>query len=966
MMELIHDLAPGAQLYFATANPTQAQFAQNILNLRAAGCDIIVDDVSYFAEGVFQDDNVAQAVNTVTASGALYFSSAGNSGNENDNTSGVWEGDFVDAGTGLPITAALGTLHNFSGGTLYNILTLGGRITLKWSDPLGLSANDYDLYVTNAGATAIVAASTNVQDGNDNPYEDAGTRATGERIYILKKNAAAQRALHLNTNRGLLTFHTPGVIYGHNAAGSAYTVAATPTSVPFGGTASTTGPFPNPFNAGNKVEGFSSDGPRRIFYNPDGSPITPGNVLFGTNGGTVLQKPDITAGDGALTTTPGFIPFFGTSAAAPHAAAIAALIKSALPAITPAQIRTALMSSAIDIEAPGFDRDAGAGIIMAYEALLAAGATPIASDLSLGTVTTVETGGNGNGVVEPGDGVSITVQLTNSSPLTSTNVNAVLTTSTPGVVITQNTANYGDIVGNSSGVNTATPFLVTLNPQVPCGTLINFTLTATYGGGVSPKAFNFTVSTGAAGIPTIIATLGSAPPAGAGYVASQGTQTNRLNRNAIISGCGAAKPTPVIQEAPGTAKAYHAYTFTNTSTGSQCVTVNLSGASAINLYTVTYNNNGYVPANPLTNYLADFGSSGNSLSYSFTAPPGQQFTVVVHEVLTNGGIGTTYNLNVDLKSCLLPPALILPSSPVVITAENATPVNNAPDPGETLTLNLPLINTGSGNTTNLVATLLPTGGVTSPGGPQSYGVVMGSGPSVARPYTFTAAGNCGENITLTLALQDGTTDLGTISYTLRLGTVGAESAPVTFANTTPIIIPGTGTGATVGAPANPYSSDIVVSGLTGTISKIKVGLKQFNHTFPDDVGVLLVSPTGQKMILMSSAGDGSGVVNADLVLDDAAATLLPATGLIVSGTYRPLNVSSAGDSYVSPAPAGPYQNPAPLGTATLASSFGGQNPNGTWKLFVIDNFADDAGNFNGGWDITINYSAGVQCSSSIA
>ena len=89
------------------------------------------------------------------------------------------------------------------------------------------------------------------------------------------------------------------------------------------------------------------------------------------------QKPDITAADGTATGVAGFNPFFGTSAAAPHAAAIAALIKSAGP-FTPAQIRTALTSSAIDIEAAGTDRDTGAGIVMAFQALQFLGVTPAA------------------------------------------------------------------------------------------------------------------------------------------------------------------------------------------------------------------------------------------------------------------------------------------------------------------------------------------------------------------------------------------------------------------------------------------------------------------------------------------------------------------------------------------------------------------------------------------------------------
>ncbi len=95
MMEIVYDLAPGAKLFFATADNGPASFAQNILNLQAAGCDILVDDVFYFNESPFQDGIIAQAVNTVTANGALYFSSAGNEGNKAHNFSGTWEGDFV-------------------------------------------------------------------------------------------------------------------------------------------------------------------------------------------------------------------------------------------------------------------------------------------------------------------------------------------------------------------------------------------------------------------------------------------------------------------------------------------------------------------------------------------------------------------------------------------------------------------------------------------------------------------------------------------------------------------------------------------------------------------------------------------------------------------------------------------------------------------------------------------------------
>src|SRR5262249_47001365 len=88
MMEIVADLAPDAQLYFATAFHGVASFASNIQALRSAGCDIIIDDVGYFNESPFQDGPIAQAVNAVTVNGALYFSSAANSGNKDSGTSG--------------------------------------------------------------------------------------------------------------------------------------------------------------------------------------------------------------------------------------------------------------------------------------------------------------------------------------------------------------------------------------------------------------------------------------------------------------------------------------------------------------------------------------------------------------------------------------------------------------------------------------------------------------------------------------------------------------------------------------------------------------------------------------------------------------------------------------------------------------------------------------------------------------
>ncbi|HKQ75439.1 MAG TPA: S8 family serine peptidase [Blastocatellia bacterium] len=384
MLEIIHDLAPGAQLFFARGGGGPANMANNIQLLAGApnNCDIIVDDIFYTSVGVFQDDVIARAVNTVTAAGVLYFSSAGNAGNLNDGTAGVWEGDFVDGGT-LGLLPG-GRVHDFGGGVISNRLDdigTGGNsrlpVSLKWSDPLGGSNNDYDLFILNPSLTAVIASSTNTQNGSQDPVEEIdnadmpnpATFNTGDRVVIFRNNGEATRALHLNTNRGELAIATDGQTFGHKAAADAFGVAAT--RAPGGGARFVGG-------ATNPVETFSSDGRRRIFYDQLGNAITPGNVLFGTNGGVVRQKPDIAAADCVSTAAPGFGVFCGTSAAAPHAAAVAALVLSFNPALTPAQVRAALTSTALDIEAAGADRDSGAGIVMALQAIGAVSSADLA------------------------------------------------------------------------------------------------------------------------------------------------------------------------------------------------------------------------------------------------------------------------------------------------------------------------------------------------------------------------------------------------------------------------------------------------------------------------------------------------------------------------------------------------------------------------------------------------------------
>lgn len=192
MMEIVHDLAPGAKLFFASAFNSPESFADNIRTLRNVyGCEIIVDDVSYSDEGVFQDSGIAQAVNDVTASGALYFSSAGNAGNLTSGNSSTWEGDFnAGSASGSPLPAGY-TLHIFSGTQQFNRLAAASQVVdLQWSDPLGASNNDYDLFVLNSAGTSVLCASTDTQTGTQNPFEECfnnGGFPGNSRIVVAKK-----------------------------------------------------------------------------------------------------------------------------------------------------------------------------------------------------------------------------------------------------------------------------------------------------------------------------------------------------------------------------------------------------------------------------------------------------------------------------------------------------------------------------------------------------------------------------------------------------------------------------------------------------------------------------------------------------------------------------------------------------------------------------------------------------------
>ncbi len=707
MLQIVHAVLPGAQLYFATAFNSISDFANNIAamgglttfrgaavtgTVLSPACHIIVDDIFYFAEsglhdgqatGVTSTSNmgiVTQAVNDVTAAGVLYFSSAGNSGNLNDTTSGAWEGDFTAPGGAIPLgSLGVGDALLWNGVDVGNTIsgTSTSSIIMQWADPLGGATNDYDLFRLNAGLTAVQSSSTNVQNGTQDPIE-AVTQAAGSRLVVVRRAGAAPRFISLTTNRGRLQYSTSGQIRGHSGAASAFGTAATPTSPGSGG------PFPGRFVGTNVVETFSSDGLRRVFFDASNAAITPGNFLASTSGGLLRQKPDITAADGAPTTVPGFERFFGTSAAAPHAAAISGLvreafIKNGVASPTPAQIRTALTSTALDIEAVGVDRDSGPGIIQAFQAIQSTG---LASGAGLvqGAVTAVERPGSGNGdtTIDPGDQGNLTITLENAGTASATGISATLSTSTPGVTILNATRSYADIAAAASGSNTL-PFVIYVAPTFVCAATIDFTLTVAYSGGVtgrSPQVFKFRINAGTAetGLTTQLDAV--APPASGVYAGAAVSQTSRLLGSGVISTCAAPKANPGLSgSGAGLARKVETYTFQNPG-AARCVSVTLgypSGVPAGGPYTnfissVAYS--AYTPATPNTGYIADLGSSFVSLgaagsatgTYSFLAPAGAPFTVTVVEATNNGvpaspADANTYTLAVGgLSVCKAPTA----------------------------------------------------------------------------------------------------------------------------------------------------------------------------------------------------------------------------------------------------------------------------------------------------------------------
>ena len=313
----------------------------------------------------------------------------------------------------------------------------------------------------------------------------------------------------------------------------------------------------------------------------------------------------------------------------------------------------------------------------------------------------------------------------------------------------------------------------------------------------------------------------------------------------------------------------------------------------------------------LTNSAPGFMTNAVSLSSASTDPVSTNHSAIYVATVVN-------------------PAPQIINAGAVLTYESG-PVNGAVDPGETVTLSLSLANIGSLDTVNLKATLLPTGGVTSPTAPQYYGALIRGGSSAARSFTFTSSAAPGGVTVATLQLQDQ--NLGASAPTVVF-TFPAPKAS-SFSSTAAIMIPDHGAG-------SPYPSTITVAGLTGQVTKATVTLNGFAHSFPHDVSVLLASPAGTDVLVMSHTGGGYAVNNLMLTFDDDASGLLPNSNLLASGTNRP-SVYQGPIALPGTGSYGPYQY--------ALSAVNGSDPNGSWSLYVFDDTAGDAGVIASGWTL---------------
>jgi len=433
MMQLIHDVAPGADLAFHTAFGGRANFAQGIVDLANAGADVTVDDIFYFAEPFFQDGPIAQAVNAVSNAGVPHFASAGNEAAqsyESDSWSTVSRPDGTPVYDFDPDSASVDTSQTV---TVAPGLFGPARFIFQWDDPAASASSespgadtDLDLELYNQDGE-LVAQSAFPNIGGD-PVEvlqftnPDGFNAADFELRIVKAGDGPTPGLikytySLALPQEFLTNSSSSV--GHNnATGGAGVAAASFADTPEFGTEPP------------EAEPFTSLGGTPYLFNVDGSRKSSPEVR---------DQPRFTGPDSTSTTVEGFDQFSGTSAAAPHVAALAALQKQADPSLSPGEIYTDLADGAVDMLPPttptppgeppavsdpeGFDLLTGAGFVNADSTITSADGPP---SIELATSGTVSFGqrffDSDEGVLYDQPAATIEIVNTGNSELTVSNV----------------------------------------------------------------------------------------------------------------------------------------------------------------------------------------------------------------------------------------------------------------------------------------------------------------------------------------------------------------------------------------------------------------------------------------------------------------------------------------------------------------------------------------------------------------
>lgn len=362
MLEIIYDLAPGVSMGFYGPN-TAVDMVNGIINLRNAGCNVIVDDLSFNGEPYYQDGQINNAITQVMlGSGAdpsvnsnvVYAGSAGNVAQAH------YQGMFTAGG----FASGIGTFHRWapSDDFFTLIISPGGYFGayLQWNEAWGAAATDFDLRLYNSTLTGLLASSTDTQDGSGDPLEyffyqnNTGGTVTVN-LAVARWSGSANSKLQVFT-RGA------GVTRQYNVvAGS-----VTPNHHTLGMLTSAAIDANDP--GYDTIASYSSQGPVEHYFGPIASisAFTPQYEL--------RRKPDLTGMAGVSVTGAGGFPspFYGTSAAAPHNAAIAALVRSARPAATREQVYWWLAGGAIDMGTAGLDDTYGYGRTDAYNSVVAA------------------------------------------------------------------------------------------------------------------------------------------------------------------------------------------------------------------------------------------------------------------------------------------------------------------------------------------------------------------------------------------------------------------------------------------------------------------------------------------------------------------------------------------------------------------------------------------------------------------